>query len=209
VTPRLRPQTIDLKRSALLESAIGHHQHQVYERLIDYDRNGELKPKLATSWKRVDATTWEFELRRGVTFHDGTPYNSADVLFSFQCGKADNSSVRDSLGGIGRSGTIATNALVQGSKEWRDVWLGLVAAIRTSPDLTAGDKTVALATYKDLRDQELAIFDDVVPLAATRGAVKRRPVLNLLAPAKEKRVLENRRVARAGSRPALPACPRS
>src|SRR5262245_54344273 len=46
-------------------------QRQVYEALIDYDRNGWLEPKLAKSWKRLDGTTWELELRPGVVFHDG------------------------------------------------------------------------------------------------------------------------------------------
>jgi peptide/nickel transport system substrate-binding protein len=75
-------------------------QHQVYERLIDYDKDGALEAKLATSWKRVDATTWELELRHGVAFHDGTLFTSADAVFSFERAKADNSSVSDSLRGI-------------------------------------------------------------------------------------------------------------
>jgi peptide/nickel transport system substrate-binding protein len=56
-------------------------QRQVYEALIDYDRDGRLEPKLATSWKRLDSRTWEVELRHGVVFHDGTPLTSADVVF--------------------------------------------------------------------------------------------------------------------------------
>src|SRR5690606_2992565 len=31
-------------------------------------------PSLATAWEAVDATTWRFELRDDVTFHDGTPF---------------------------------------------------------------------------------------------------------------------------------------
>ncbi len=37
---------------------------------------GELKPQLATSWSRIDDLTWRFELRDGVTFHDGSPLNA-------------------------------------------------------------------------------------------------------------------------------------
>jgi peptide/nickel transport system substrate-binding protein len=40
-------------------------------------------PGLATSWKRIDATTMEFELRKGVKFHNGEEFTADDVLFTF------------------------------------------------------------------------------------------------------------------------------
>ncbi len=40
---------------------------------------GKLGPALAVKWQRVDATTWRFELRRGVKFHNGNAFTSADV----------------------------------------------------------------------------------------------------------------------------------
>jgi peptide/nickel transport system substrate-binding protein len=55
---------------------------QVYEGLLGLDSNLELVPGLARSWRLVDATTWEFELRPNVRFHDGTPFTAADVVFS-------------------------------------------------------------------------------------------------------------------------------
>ncbi len=49
-------------------------------------RNERLEPKpgLATAWRLVDDTTWEFTLRRGVTFHDGSPFTAEDVKFSIE-----------------------------------------------------------------------------------------------------------------------------
>lgn len=38
---------------------------------------------LAESWRNVDDFTWEFRLREGVRFHDGTPFEAEDVAFSF------------------------------------------------------------------------------------------------------------------------------
>ena len=41
-------------------------------------------------------TTWEMDLRRGVMFHDGNLFTSADVVFSIERAKAETSSQRDS-----------------------------------------------------------------------------------------------------------------
>jgi peptide/nickel transport system substrate-binding protein len=42
-----------------------------------------LRHDLALSWKPLDNTTWEFKLRPGVTWHDGVPFTSDDVAFSY------------------------------------------------------------------------------------------------------------------------------
>ena len=44
----------------------------------------EVQPRLAESWRAVDATTWEFKLRRGVKFHDGSDFTAEDVKFSIE-----------------------------------------------------------------------------------------------------------------------------
>jgi len=44
--------------------------------------NGVVGPRLATSWEQVDDTTWNFSLREGVTFHDGSPFNAEAVVHS-------------------------------------------------------------------------------------------------------------------------------
>jgi len=55
---------------------------QVFEGLVDVDSQGRPVPGLALSWKPVSELTWEFTLRRGVTFHDGEPFNADTVLFN-------------------------------------------------------------------------------------------------------------------------------
>ncbi|MFZ6647578.1 ABC transporter substrate-binding protein [Undibacterium sp. TJN25] len=54
----------------------------LFDALVHIDANGHLIPGLAVSWKAVDATTWEFKLRRGVKFHDGSELTAEDVIFS-------------------------------------------------------------------------------------------------------------------------------
>ena len=56
----------------------------VFEPLTLTDRNGRLVPGLATSWRAVDPLTWEFKLRPGVEFHDGSELTADDVVFSIE-----------------------------------------------------------------------------------------------------------------------------
>ncbi|MCB9957315.1 MAG: ABC transporter substrate-binding protein [Rhodospirillaceae bacterium] len=56
---------------------------QIYDRLINQGPNQELLPGLAESWGPTDdPTVWEFRLREGVTFHDGSPFTAEDVAYT-------------------------------------------------------------------------------------------------------------------------------
>jgi peptide/nickel transport system substrate-binding protein len=64
--------------------------HQVWDTLIYRDPDTfQLKPLLATAWRQVDDTTLEFDLRPGVTFHDGSPFTAEDVVYSVGIGLGD------------------------------------------------------------------------------------------------------------------------
>jgi peptide/nickel transport system substrate-binding protein len=58
---------------------VGHH---IFETLVSKDPRGRLIPQLAESWRTLDDLTWEFKLRHGVKFHDGSDFTAADVVFS-------------------------------------------------------------------------------------------------------------------------------
>ena len=51
----------------------------VFDPLVLTDEHQRLHPGLALSWRTIDPTTWEFQLRRGVTFHDGSEFTAEDV----------------------------------------------------------------------------------------------------------------------------------
>ena len=70
---------------------------QVYEPLVDYNSQNEIQPALAVAWKVADGRSWEFVLRDGVRFHDGTPLGPADVVFSLQRSKAESSDFKSDL----------------------------------------------------------------------------------------------------------------
>src|SRR5258706_1045994 len=57
-------------------------QH-TYEGLTRYTRDYKIEPCLAVSWKALSDTHWRFSLRKGVKFHDGSPFTADDVVFSF------------------------------------------------------------------------------------------------------------------------------
>ena len=72
----------------------------VYEPLVARDKQLGLVPGLATSWKQTDPNTWRFELRRGVKFHDGSPFTADDVIFSYRRALGEGSDVKTYVGAI-------------------------------------------------------------------------------------------------------------
>jgi len=63
----------------------------IYEGLVTFDSNLKVVPALAISWGNLDDTSWEFRLREGVMFHDGTEMTAQDVVDSFEKAKETSS----------------------------------------------------------------------------------------------------------------------
>jgi peptide/nickel transport system substrate-binding protein len=80
--------------------------YQVYEALLDVDSSLAVVPQLALAWKIIDPTHWNFELRQGVRFHDGTPFTAEDVVFSIGRAQAKTSDFKDRVDGIAAVETI-------------------------------------------------------------------------------------------------------
>ena len=66
----------------------------VYETLVGRNKDLSVAPLLATSWKQTSPTVWRFELRKGVKFHDGTPFTADDVIFSFARASGEGSDMK-------------------------------------------------------------------------------------------------------------------
>ncbi len=56
----------------------------IFDRLVVFDENLQVRPGIAASWQVVDPLIWEVKLRDGVSFHDGSPLTSEDVLFALK-----------------------------------------------------------------------------------------------------------------------------
>lgn len=74
----------------------------VYDTLVTRGRDLALVPALAVSWTIENDTTWRFNLRHGVLFHDGTPLTAADVVFSIERAQQPTSQISQYARALGK-----------------------------------------------------------------------------------------------------------
>jgi peptide/nickel transport system substrate-binding protein len=82
VGARAGPESVDphYTASGTHAEALKH----VFDTLVWSGDKLQLEPRLAESWKPLNDTTWEFKLRKGVKFHDGSDFTAEDVKFSIE-----------------------------------------------------------------------------------------------------------------------------
>ena len=54
-----------------------------FDTLLEQDEQQQITPRLALAWRTVNDTTWEFKLRPGVKFSDGSDFTANDAIYSF------------------------------------------------------------------------------------------------------------------------------
>jgi peptide/nickel transport system substrate-binding protein len=74
--------------------------NNIYEGLTRHNARIEIEPALAERWEIVSPTLWRFHLRRGVTFHDGSPFTADDVVFSWARMNTQGALVRRTIGPV-------------------------------------------------------------------------------------------------------------
>ena len=73
-----------------------------YEYLVTRGKDYSIVPQLAVAWTNPEPTRWVFQLRRGVRFHDGTPFTAGDVVFSIERARGSGYRVFADLAGTPR-----------------------------------------------------------------------------------------------------------
>ena len=75
---------LELDPARITDSESAQVTEQLFDHLVRYRHDStEIEPALATAWDvSADGRIWIFHLRRGVTFHDGTPFSADAVVFS-------------------------------------------------------------------------------------------------------------------------------
>ncbi|MCC5468508.1 ABC transporter substrate-binding protein [Pelosinus baikalensis] len=83
------------------------------ETLVKFNKNMEIEPSLADSWKKVDDLTWQFHIRDGVKFHNDTQLTASTVKSSLERALKSNPRAQemlavDSITAEGQNLTITT-----------------------------------------------------------------------------------------------------
>ena len=132
----------------------------IFDALVHQDEKQQLIPGLAESWKTIDDTTWEFKLRQGVKFHDGTPFTADDVIFTFE--RAPNVEGSPSSFGLYTKGKTLVKVdehtlHIKTEKPWplmpQDVSAVLIISKKNgedanTPDYNSGKATMGTGRYK-------------------------------------------------------------
>lgn len=124
----ISPYGLDLNNSTRIQN--------IYEGLVAFDRNLKLRPSLAVSWGNTGENSWEFRLRQGVKFHDGSPFGAQDVIDAFNMAKQS--------GNTQISGYISTIKDITQSPDGR-----LVIVTTFSPDPLLLSKLTKLFVYHE------------------------------------------------------------
>lgn len=157
----------------------------VFETLAEVAADGTLRPELATGWtSRNDGQIWTFDLRRGVTFHDGTPFTAADVVASL-AGVGGVRALSRHLIEITLDApdaalpfTLATPAHIIRPAHAPDAGLG--TGLYTVRRFAAGQQLLAERVARHWKDGQAGWFDTVELVSVPSPAVRAQAVAEYL-----------------------------
>ena len=148
----LEPRSLDPTMEAAVTTAQVTH-YNLLEGLTKIEENGSVTPLLATGWQQSsDGRTYAFQLRRGVHFHDGVPFDAAAVRFSFERASAPGSTNKarkalfDNLAGIATPDPYTVVLTLHQADSHTLFRLGESTAVILHPDSAAGIATRPVGT---------------------------------------------------------------
>ena len=138
---------------ALFTATIDYSRGRMHcNNLVQFQDDMSLGPDLAESWEvNSDATEFTFQLRKGVTFHDGKDCNADDVVYSMNRH-------------LGEASTSKASSLVSMIKEWKKLDAHTVQAVLDSPnaDLLAILGTFHFKVLQDGAEEKEGYFSKVI-----------------------------------------------
>ena len=133
--------------------AIGQVTWQnLFEGLVRIDRDGRVRPQLASSWTvSPDGLTYTFTLRTGVSFHDGEPFDAGSAKFTLDRARGEGSTnpQKQFFRVIDRIETPDAATLVLKLKEPAGnllYWLGWPASVMVAPNSAEADRVTPVGT---------------------------------------------------------------
>ena len=85
------------------EGMTNNFANLIHDLLVERDRQMNIVPRLATSWTVINDTTWRFDLRHDVRFHDGSPFTADDVVFSIERAQQPTSQLAQYARALGKA----------------------------------------------------------------------------------------------------------
>lgn len=125
----------------------------LFESLIKRDRQAQLTPGLATSWSSVDESTWEFTLRDGVVYHDGSPFTAESAAYSINRMVAEDfetqrGSYIDGILGAEVAGDLTVRVLTDGPNAILPLQMAQVPMVPLDAGAEINDTPIGTGPYK-------------------------------------------------------------
>ena len=123
----------------------------IYEGLVKVNRNGTFVPGLATAWTvSPDGKVYTFRLRKGVTFHNGEPFNATVAKWNLERNAAETTKNAhpEFFRGIEKIETPDDNTLVLTLKDVDALFIAHMAE---------GDAIIELSDIDELLDLDAAL----------------------------------------------------
>jgi peptide/nickel transport system substrate-binding protein len=132
----------------------------VFDRLVEETATGGVGPHLAESWKLINDKTWEFKLRKGVKWHDGSPFTADDVVFTIERIPTVKGSPGNFSGAVAGKKAVAVDDLTlriitdkPSPQAARDLTQFTIASRKhttgaTTKDFNSGKVTIGTGAYK-------------------------------------------------------------
>ncbi len=93
------------------DTVVGNHNviDNMFDFLIDRNRDGAYVPRLALSWRYIDSTHLKLTLRKDVKFHNGNPFTATDVKFTFDRILGDKQLASKAAGNVSSISQVVAN----------------------------------------------------------------------------------------------------